>query len=330
MATLLPRHAAGSMELKEGTGGITGMCSIGDFLEIYKIDKTFRVQTPEASDPHGHDPGAWWTASPIADVGSGNPIIARVLLQSVEALNFCSVERLPVIKVLHTCKEVLVSCEVIARRVCDRIDATAAEIQVQLDTNPARALNPFPQVPDLQVDCSTFFVLANRCLKSVCELPALFLQLPRVDSNFDHLADRLAAAIGDTPLTAFVRGNAQWVRYLIELRNFDEHPRDMRTIVRNFHLHSGRQVGAPTWQIEGGEQPAAPIRDQMPAAVSFLLGLAEDMVVYLVERCSSFPLEVGLIPEAEIRNEAPFKYRFGVDLSRMRFVQETDAAGTPG
>lgn len=68
----LPRHGPGSMELKEGTGPITTMCSCGKFLEIYKQDMTFRVQTPESIDPHETNPNAPWVASPVANVGSSN------------------------------------------------------------------------------------------------------------------------------------------------------------------------------------------------------------------------------------------------------------------
>jgi hypothetical protein len=77
----LPRHAAGSFELKEGTGPITTMCPCGQFMEIYKIDKTFRVQSPKSIDPEGINPNALWVTTPVSDVGSKNPIVSRILLQ---------------------------------------------------------------------------------------------------------------------------------------------------------------------------------------------------------------------------------------------------------
>src|SRR5256885_2142638 len=83
---ILPRHAAGSFELKEGTGPITAMCSCGSFLEIYKTDKTFRVQSPEGIDPEQTNPNALWVTTPVSDVGSQNPIISRILLQNNEIL----------------------------------------------------------------------------------------------------------------------------------------------------------------------------------------------------------------------------------------------------
>jgi hypothetical protein len=50
-AKLLPRHRTGKMDLIGGTGPITQMSGVYDFMEVDKTDQTFRVQTPEDIDP---------------------------------------------------------------------------------------------------------------------------------------------------------------------------------------------------------------------------------------------------------------------------------------
>src|SRR3972149_7992770 len=131
----LPRHLAGSFELKEGTGPITAMCPCGEFLEIYKVDKTFRVKTPEAIDPEKMNPNAPWVASPVDDVGSSNPIVARVLLQGHEILNSApfegEVNKDAVTTHLHDCKESLVACEKTAKRGGSHIDRVVSEVNAQ-------------------------------------------------------------------------------------------------------------------------------------------------------------------------------------------------------
>ncbi len=77
----LPRDAAGSFELSEGTGGLTAMCSCDEFLEIYKEDVTFRIRTPESIDPKRTNPNAPFVAAVADTVGSSSPAVARVLLQ---------------------------------------------------------------------------------------------------------------------------------------------------------------------------------------------------------------------------------------------------------
>ena len=131
------------------------MCPCGDFLEIYKVDKTFRVRTPETIDPDETNPDCPWIASPITDVGSANPIIARVLLQGHEILKASmfegDVNKETVVEKLHACKDTLVACENVIKIVVGHIDRIVEEIHskgIPIDT-AGRTLNPFPEVPNL-------------------------------------------------------------------------------------------------------------------------------------------------------------------------------------
>jgi hypothetical protein len=325
MKKKLPRHSGGSFELKEGTGPITAMCPCGEFLEIFKMDKTFRVKSPESIDPDETNPNALWVASPVSDVGSANRIVARVLLQGHEMVHAAmfdrEVNKEAVTKQLHSCKELILTCEAIARRmetavnrIVDQIDADG----VSLDTS-GRGLNPFPQVQDLDEQCGSFLTHANRAIKLICELPLQFLPLERPDTNFDHLAKTLATAIGETAaLTEFVRGNAAAVRYLIDLRNFHEHPRKRRTIIENFSLTPDSRIQVPMWHLS--DQQPRPIKDEMIAATDFLLQLAETMLIHLVMHAVThkFPFVVEEIQEDRINPDIPIRYKLSVDFSRLR------------
>ena len=322
----LPRHAAGSFELKEGTGAITAMCTCGDFLEIYKIDKTFRVRSPESIDPEETNPNAMWIASPISDAGSSNKVVARILLQSSEMLNSAAfskdIDKETIIMCMHSCKELLLACENIFKNVScdiDRIIEGIGSKGVGRD-NLGRALNPFPQVKDLDSQCGTFLVFANRVIKQICELPSLFLALDRIDSNFDHLGKRLEKSIGaDSPATEFVKKNANGVRYIIDLRNFHEHPKEKRTSIMNFSLPPDSSIQLPMWCITG--HPPRPIQEEMFAIVDFLMQMAEAMFIHLVMRSitSGFPFVIEMVPDEEIDLKAPIKYRLTLDASRLTF-----------
>lgn len=322
-----PRNSAGSFELKEGIGAITTMCSCGEFLEIYKIDKTFRVTTPESIDPKETNPNAPWVVSPVSDVGSANPIVARVLLQGHEILKAAAIDGDvdidAVTKQLHSCKEILLGCERMAESVGDHIDHIIADITERgiARDNHGRGLNPFPQVPNLDADCGSFLVQANRAIKLICELPPHFISLERIDSNFDYLAKRLASAIGgDTPLVQFLTANAPSVRYLIHLRNFHEHPKDVRTIIKNFHIMPSGEVAAPTWQLSGTENSEPrPVKEEMFAAIGFLVQLAEAMLIHLVlYRISrQFPYIVEEIPDEDVDDKLPIKFRLSIDITKL-------------
>ncbi len=238
----LPRDAAGSFELKEGTGGLTAMCSCDDFLEVYKEDVTFHVRTPESIDPKRTNPRALFVAAVADTVGSSSLVVARVLLQGRDILQSALFERpvdkAAVVRTLYAIKESLVVCEKVARRVASHVDGIVEKIRtVGLTAEKrGRALNPFPQVPDLETDAATFLIQAKRAIRSICELPSLFFPMKGNDSNFDKLFKTLSkTASAPAPVVECVRDNATPIRYLSDLRNFQEHPSaNKRTIIENF------------------------------------------------------------------------------------------------
>lgn len=322
---VLPRHAAGSMELKEGTGPITAMCPCGKFLEIYKIDKTFRIQTPEGIDPDETNPNAPWVATPVDDIGTSNPIIARVLLQGNEILKSAmferSIDKEAITKKLHSCKESLATCYKIANRVASNVDSVIKKVSADgiATDNQGRGLNPFPHVPELETECATYLVHANRVIKTICELPTLFLDLNGTDSNFDHLAKRLKRTLGeDANLTKFVDDNAIGVRYLIDLRNFHEHPKEKRTIIENFRLMPDMKIQVPMWNVTGDEP--RPIREEMEVGVNFLVQMAEAMLIHLVMSSvvKTIPFIIEMVEESKIDPKNPIKYRLSVDITKLK------------
>jgi hypothetical protein len=327
MKKILPRHAAGSVDLKEGTGPITAMCPCGNFLEIYKIDKTFRVKTPETIDPAETNPSCPWIASPVSDVGSANRIVARVLLQGYKILEAAMLEgnvsKEAVVEKLHACKESLVACENVAKKVVAHIERIIDEINskgVSKD-NAGRAINPFPQVPNLEIECATFLVQANRTIKLICELPSLFLSLDRADSNLDHLGKRLENLIGsNVPLTEFVTANTAEVRYLIDLRNFHEHPNKIKTEIDNFTLMPDAKIQVPMWHISN--EPPRPIKEEMLASITFLIQLAEAMLIHLVMHKVSkqAPYIVVEVPDTDVDPNVPIKYRLSIDLTKLKMA----------
>lgn len=324
----LPRHSAGSMELKEGTGPITTMCSCGSFLEIYKRDKTFRVQTPESVDPGETNPNAPWVASPVANVGSSNLIVARVLLQSRAMLDSAIIEgpfdKEAVVAKLHACKESLLACEKVATRLVASIDAIVVQLKQHgiARDNHGRGLNPFPQVADLDLECGAFLIQSNRSIKLICELPTLFLTLDRTDSNFDHLSKRLGELLGeDSPITTFIRENADAARYLIDLRNFHEHPKQVRTVIENFRVMPDGQIRAPVWYLDSGAHfDPHSIREEALAAIDFLRDLAEVLFIHLLmHRVSKkLPFYIEQLPEDKIPEELPIRYRLTIDPTQFR------------
>tara|TARA_R110000823_G_C15930190_1_gene499428 strand:+ start:99 stop:1067 length:969 start_codon:yes stop_codon:yes gene_type:complete len=319
---MLPRHAAGSFELKEGTGPLTGMQSCGEFLEIYKVDKTFRVKSPESIDPDETNPNAMWITSPVDDVGTGNPIVARAFLQNCEMLKAGVFERKidndEVIMTLHGCKEALVTCDKIFNRINQSVSEICQKIEdsgIERD-NHGRGFNPFPQVENLDTDCGTFLVQANRVIKMLSGLPSLFLPLSKEDSNFDHLAKSIENESIEAPrLLEFVKDNAKGVKHLAELRNFHEHPKKTRTVINNFTLTPNSAIEVPTWHLSGEDKN--PIHEEMRATITFLLELIEITFIHTVMASLSKSYPFIIKKEAKIDKANPIQYRLTIDVGQL-------------
>ncbi len=125
----LPRDAAGHLDLNEGTGGVIAMCSCDGFLEVYKQDLTYRIQTPETIDPDRINPYTPFVAAVTDNVGSSNPIVARVLLQGLDILNGAvfarPIDEEAVTRELHAITEALVACHKVAERVVATLPASS-------------------------------------------------------------------------------------------------------------------------------------------------------------------------------------------------------------
>lgn len=327
----LPRDAAFSVELQGGSGDITAMCSCDDFLEIYRQDATFRLQTPESIDPERTNPNAPYTWMQVADVGSANPIIARVLLQSMDILGSAifhprKVDTEAVRRVLHATKESLIACEKAGHRVVAQVDAANERLKVEgvPRAKGGQFISPLPQVVALDAEATTFLISMKRAIQGICDLVPLFVSVEQRDKNFDHLQKRLTKQLGaDAVLTQVVAYYAPGIRYLINLRNFQEHPTaKKRTHVENFRVTPDGSIVEPMWYVTG-EAPA-PIRDEILETIDFLVETVEWLFINLVMSAvdSRFPYVVASTPDDKLRPDYPIKYRLTFDAGKLPLPPE--------
>jgi len=314
----MPRDAGGSIEITEGTGPIRAMVSTGELLEIYKSDKTFRLETPETIDPARTNPNAPFVVTRVHDVGTSNRIVARVLLQADQILTSALVadqEKVnSVRKQLHACKEHLLRCEAVANHLRVKMDKVQERVN-QLQSGNARLINPLPQVDGLEADCGTFLADVNRAVRMVSGLPSLFVPLEKPDNNFDHLQDRLVKEIGENEaVTQLVTAAAPDLRRLVDLRNYFEHPAQRKTVVRNFHVLPEGSVSQPTWNLSG-DTPVSILKD-MSDATDLLVCVTEELLINLVlyRGRDRFLFNVQETPDDQLDRDFPVKYRVLVFL----------------
>jgi hypothetical protein len=225
------RDGPGSMNFKEGTGNITAMCSMGDFLEMYKVDATMQVRTPESIDPERTNPHAPWASTVHTSAGSGNPIVARLVIQASEMLKVVTLpphlDQDAMLLHMHQMKEMLLACETVSKRITTSVTDITEKIKSNSlpRDNYGRSFNPFPHIPDLIVEAGNFLINANKVVRRITQLPSMFISL-KEDSNFEKLHETLATTLpSGAKITEWVKAQSTSVRRIVDLRNFAEHPK---------------------------------------------------------------------------------------------------------
>jgi hypothetical protein len=320
----LPRDSAGSFTLPPGgTGPIIETCSLPDRLEMYTIDATFMIQTPDTVDPLRTNPNALWVNAKIDDVGSASPAVSRTFIMASQVLKAADFEppldSSSVLVQMHRIKGSLVLCERVAAQYTLALQAELDAVEAtgyRLDSG-GRALERFPVLNDLEHQATTFLINAKRAVQEVCALICLFWTLDKQHSKFHLLAKDVERRLGsDNQFVKFLNGCADGVTRVVELRNFQEHgTSEKRLHVENFRLMPSNQIRAPVWFIDG-ENPRD-IASDMTSISSFLISLAEGVFVGCVDQRLSrrFPLCFELIETPDPK--VPVRFRLTIDSSKL-------------
>lgn len=321
------RDGPGRFEFKEGTGPITRMVSYGTFMEIYKIDATSQLRSPEDVDPDRTNPDAPWVSTVNTKAGSSNEIVSRLCIQSSELLQSVSVpdgvDKEVVLRHMHKIKEDLLRCQ----QICEQINAEVKEILGKIERNElpkdnyGRGFNPFPQVNALQHEANDFLIGANKVIRAICGTPRIYVQI-KDDSNFDHLAKTLAAVLpADNDLLKFVINEAKSIRRIVDLRNYAEHAKDeKRTEIVNFKVQPNGQIRVPVWGIEKGDE--VNLHEEMADITIYLRCIAEHMFILCLEQFRPKKFPVLLIAVETPDPACPVFYQYVPDISKFKISAE--------
>lgn len=288
--------------------------SMSGFMEIYKVDRTFRAQSPDDIDPGRTKPNVPWAWRVSDDVGCANPIVGRVFIQCVEALEMNELSRGSVEKIkvsLHTCKEDLRNCEKAFLRLAREYDRISADIRgaggVRVER---RVVNDLPQIPDLEHDATVFLTSAKRALQSIAEVLNEFYGVDIKNARFDkgHTQLKKMQPV-PSKLVATLERFAPTIERVLHLRNFQDHT-PKKTIVDNFTI-SATELLSPTWRVD--PESAVPMIPEMQRLISEIIELTEaSFFIGLIDNLKvvsgPFCYVIVEIPDAH-REGAALRYR---------------------
>jgi hypothetical protein len=331
---MYPRDNPGSFKVPSTKdGAIQRLVPLGDHMEIYTPEETFRMQTPESIDPGRTNPNAMFVNVKIADVGSSSPIIARTLLMANEMLHDRTIlredaNREAVLKLMHRIKTSLLHCEQASDELIKSVHAQC-EIFAQTEQAAAsRTYANFPMVADVDAKVTAFLIPARRVITDICQIPQHFWKLGSTHSNLDYLLNKeIAPLLGEEHhMVQWFRKMVPAVTRIVDFRNGQEHvgtTKGLPLMIKNFEMLPTNEVHVPVWYLEGG-RPCS-IAEEMPRMFDELLHFAETMFVACVEaNLPTFPpmvLQINEKPDPL----CPILYTLVIDASRFTFPQSASS-----
>lgn len=316
----LPRDAAGSFSLPPDSGAIKRMIGMDGFLEIYTVRGTYRVKTPDQLDPSRTVENMPWSQSAHGTVGASNPIVARIFIQSVDALGNWSLRNgnVEVIKrQLHICKEEAIICESAYKKLKPDYDAAIKQIKDR-KLKMQRNMVECPNLPNLRDEATAFLTSAKRALQAIGEVFNQYYvsdgKKPMVsNANFSFAVNRLESLQPrNQNFIDYLKAVEPLTKRFVELRNGLEHPNEKDfTAIDNFQI-SPKGFVPPVWQ-RCNFAKEGPILEEMEVFIQLIIELCEHVFYFgLLENIApnfNIRFQVEQLPDAEIDPECPIKLR---------------------
>jgi hypothetical protein len=315
-----PRYRASHGELIGGTGGITRMCPAGDFLEVYKIDKTFRIYPPEVLDPKEVDPNMPWMSKPVSDVGSANCIVARVFIQFSEAIKNTplkdGVNKDDILRCMHRCKELLLICTERHVSINNEVERICDMIRKKELKSKSRHFGGFPQVEKLEERCAEFLSNAKNVIQTLAELINVFYKTTFDGPRFDKIVKWAEINLQQNKqFLLYLKKIAPDIKNIADFRNAQEHPKRRKKLkIENFTIKPGGVVYVPIWYIS--DEKPTDIHHSMKAIAKFLMDISEGIFLYCVmdNIRSSLSFIVRAVDDTALDHQCPIKYFVEPDL----------------
>lgn len=259
----------------------------------------------------------------VADVGSANPIVARLSLQFGSILDFYELDD----EVKESIKGILrndiqkrlISCDKIATEIVNEIDAAITELKENgFKTQSSGRVIESPHILNLEERLETYLYNAKSCLRDSLKIYNTIFDATFTEARFDKAIEWAKKEFGDNdPIVKFLKvDHGLWIHKVVKMRNATEHPGGYsgHLHIRNFEVvttNDGPSMHEPLWYLN--DEPPTPIGTDLHVFVSNILELTEDMVLSALSKQKKPDLVSILeIPLDQRREESPIRFRMGL------------------
>lgn len=259
-----------------------------------------------------------WKLQQDMDVGTNNPIVARMSLGLFEIIGFSTLSKEKKENLKANCYEImqlLVLAEKTAKPIIEEIERIMADIKKQGITTQSdgRCIN----IPSaLTIGNSRSFIkYAKQALQKVAENINIIFDKSYQGPHFHRIRDDFIKEFGsDFIVTKLLIDDQSWIKKIIELRNEDEHPKTGKPYCNNFDVNKDKTgtfvITLPTF-FEGTQ-----IGNALEVYSHNLLTFAEEITVFSLEKFFPTIATIYEIPEDKRKAESPTRFRIGLKQER--------------
>ena len=261
-----------------------------------------------------------WQIQKILDIGTSNPIVARLLVQPKQILESFTLslteEQKKEIKNILGAKVALrlINCYKKYIEIEEEIDKiNDMGFKKQLSSNSINV----PSIIGLQYSCESFLYEAKLALRDLTELFNVLYNKSFNGARYDKVANWACDKFGENDdLFKIINENQMsWIKKIIDMRNAVEHPSSNlgELVIHNVKLintHKPPFLEEPKWYLEGNIESS--ILSDMKTIVGNILSFSEDILVVLLSKLPNHlpynaPIKFKEIPEEERNPSCPIR-----------------------
>jgi len=252
-----------------------------------------------------------WKLQQDMDVGTNNPIVARMTLGLFEIIDFAHLSKEKKEKLKANCYEImqlLILAEKTAKPIIEEIKRIIIDIKQQgiKTQSDGRCIN-LPSALTIG-DSRSFIKYAKQVLQKVAENINIIFDKNYNGPHFHKIRDDFIKEFGsDFIVTKLLIDNQLWIKKIIELRNEDEHPNTGKPYCNNFDVNcvkNGKYVIILPIFFEGTQ-----IGNALEVYSHNLLTFAEEITVFSLEKFFPKIATIYEIPDNERKAESPTRFR---------------------
>jgi hypothetical protein len=259
----------------------------------------------------------------ISNVGSSNPIVARLSLQFDEIINFYNLPdgvRKDIVHVLRNdIQQRLLACEKIAIELNNEIVDELKTIKEKgLKTQSSGKVLELPHIIRLEERIEAYLYNAKSCLRDILKIYNIVFGTDFTEARYDRAIKWASEKFGEEDaLTRLLKADqGLWIPQVVKIRNAVEHPGGHSGFLRvqNFEAkldNAQVTITEPAWGLN--DDIPTIIRGDLLVFINNILELAEDVVLSALDKVGKPARLVILeIPKDQRNEEAPIRFRMGL------------------